>query len=282
MSPTPPQRTCSNVWRHFRLSQLAGGEARGPITAHKAQGGPHKEGSSSTKCPRFRGREAESQTHGMVPNFPLDSDPGRSAWTAASATRKTADDCNGAESRASTKRRGNRSGTRGPAGGAASTWPQAGRAGRAFAFLCKRSWPGLVVETATEGQPGLPLEPGFGNEWKAPRLPSRLIGSQNTPEGKCVQAVTSLVPAVTWPEVGPTRRVPPSQPQALGQLQVAQRWGRMLPFSILFSDALASRGLVDLQRLRLPGLAIPKRAKTPPCKRLSRTNRPAPVPWPPL
>lgn len=76
-------------------------EARGPITARKAQGGPHKEGSSSTKCPRFRGREAESQTHGMVPNFPLDSDPGRSAWTAASATRKTADDCNGAESRAS-------------------------------------------------------------------------------------------------------------------------------------------------------------------------------------
>lgn len=188
-------------------------EARGPITAHKAQGGPHKEDSSSTKCPRFRGREAESQTHGMVPNFPLDSDPGRSAWTAASATRKTADDCNGAESRASTKRRRNRSGTRGPAGGAASTWPQVGRAGRAFAFLlCKRSWPGLVVETATEGQPGLPLEPGFGNEWKAPRLPSRLIGSQNTPEGQCVQAVASLVPAVTWPQGSGSHSAGPTQP----------------------------------------------------------------------
>lgn len=33
-------------------------EARRPITAHKAQGGPHKEDSSGTNCPRFRGREA--------------------------------------------------------------------------------------------------------------------------------------------------------------------------------------------------------------------------------
>lgn len=226
MSPTPPQRTCSNVWRHFRLSQLAGGCYRhlaggGQGADHSPQGtGRPSQGGlvqhQVSTVPRQRSpalTQAESQTHGMVPNFPLDSDPGRSAWTAASATRKTADDCNGAESRASTKRRGNRSGTRGPAGGAASTWPQVGRAGRAFAFLlCKRSWPGLVMETATEGQPGLPLEPGFGNEWKAPRLPSRLIGSRNTPEGQCVQAVTSLVPAVTWPQGSGSHSAGPTQP----------------------------------------------------------------------
>lgn len=133
--------------------------------------------------PRWRNlvlNQANPQPHRLVPNFPLEKLCPRSSLLDSNSSQTADHQQRHREEFRSSRRAGRLQRTPWDLRGSPSAGLQARQAEPGFAFFSTSSCrPGLGVETTKEKSTGLALEPGFGNTWKVPRMPSRLIRSQN-------------------------------------------------------------------------------------------------------